>query len=173
MQADDAAEEQEEEDETARLFRLAAEQLKEKREEVAMSVEERSLTCGLAPAHCSGMRGRSQAAPGLKREHHWITSEHQKDRKPCCWVESSRGGLKMSCYAVRRYMQKWCKAWEDDLESRPAAVKSSGGGKGHPVLEGRRSCTASHSCCQGHRRGRQSICSYACLHSPDAYPACY
>ena len=43
MQAGDAPEEQEEEDETARLFRLAAEQLKEKREEDAMSVEERIL----------------------------------------------------------------------------------------------------------------------------------
>ena len=29
-----------------------------------------------------------------------------------------------------RYMQKWCKAWEEDLEKRPAAVKSSGPGDG-------------------------------------------
>ena len=45
MQGDEAADEQEEEDETAALFRLAAEQLKEKREEEAMSVEERILKC--------------------------------------------------------------------------------------------------------------------------------
>lgn len=49
-QAEDVTEEQEEEDETARLFRLAAEQLKEKREEEAMSTEERILKC--APASC-------------------------------------------------------------------------------------------------------------------------
>ena len=29
-----------------------------------------------------------------------------------------------------RYMQKWCKAWEEDLEKRPAAVKNSGPGDG-------------------------------------------
>jgi len=46
LQADEAGEEREEEDETARMFRLAAEQLKEKREEDAMSVEERILKCG-------------------------------------------------------------------------------------------------------------------------------
>ena len=45
LQADEAAETQEEEDETASLFRLAAEQLKERREEEAMSVEERILKC--------------------------------------------------------------------------------------------------------------------------------
>ena len=45
LQGDEAADEQEEEDETAALFRLAAEQLKEKREEDAMSVEERILKC--------------------------------------------------------------------------------------------------------------------------------
>ena len=45
LQADEAGDEQEEEDETAALFRLAAEQLKEKREEDAMSVEERILKC--------------------------------------------------------------------------------------------------------------------------------
>ena len=45
LQGDEAAEAQEEEDETAALFRLAAEQLKEKREEEAMSVEERILKC--------------------------------------------------------------------------------------------------------------------------------
>lgn len=45
LQGDEAAEAQEEEDETAALFRLAAEQLKEKREEDAMSVEERILKC--------------------------------------------------------------------------------------------------------------------------------
>ncbi len=43
FQGDDAVEEQEQEDETARMFRLAAEQLKEKREEATMSVEERIL----------------------------------------------------------------------------------------------------------------------------------
>ena len=43
LQADEAGDEQEEEDETAAMFRLAAEQLKEKREEDAMSVEERIL----------------------------------------------------------------------------------------------------------------------------------
>ena len=43
FQGDEADEEQEQEDETARMFRLAAEQLKEKREEDAMSVEERIL----------------------------------------------------------------------------------------------------------------------------------
>lgn len=43
FQGDEAVEEQEQEDETARVFRLAAEQLKEKREEEAMSVEERIL----------------------------------------------------------------------------------------------------------------------------------
>ncbi len=49
-QAEEGAEEQEEEDETARLFRLAAEQLREKREEEAMSVEERILKCAPSPA---------------------------------------------------------------------------------------------------------------------------
>ena len=49
-QAEDGAEEQEEEDEMARMFRLAAEQLREKREEEAMSVEERILKCVILPA---------------------------------------------------------------------------------------------------------------------------
>jgi len=55
LQADEAGEEREEEDETARMFRLAAEQLKEKREEAAMSVEERILKCGptLLSMHCA------------------------------------------------------------------------------------------------------------------------
>jgi hypothetical protein len=43
FQGDEAVEEQGQEDETARMFRLAAEQLKEKREEEALSVEERIL----------------------------------------------------------------------------------------------------------------------------------
>ncbi len=51
-QAEEGAEEQEEEDETARMFRLAAEQLREKREEEAMSVEERILKCGPSPSSC-------------------------------------------------------------------------------------------------------------------------
>lgn len=53
VQGDDGAGEQEEEDETARLFRLAAEQLKEKREEDAMSVEERILKWRPFPCSCT------------------------------------------------------------------------------------------------------------------------
>ena len=57
LQGDEAADEQDEEDETAALFRLAAEQLKEKREEEAMSVEERILKC--VPS-CNLLRSQSK-----------------------------------------------------------------------------------------------------------------
>ena len=40
-----------------------------------------------------------------------------------------KGQCSLSSSAVFRYMQKWCKAWEIDLENRPAAVKSSGPGE--------------------------------------------
>lgn len=47
MQDGVAEEMEEEETETARMFRQAAEALKEKREEDAMSVEERISKCGV------------------------------------------------------------------------------------------------------------------------------
>lgn len=44
------------------------------------------------------------------------------------------GECRLSSSAVFRYMQKWCKAWEVDLENRPPAVKSSGPGEAQPSL---------------------------------------
>ena len=77
LQGDEAAEAQEEEDETAALFRLAAEQLKEKREEDAMSVEERILKCAPSCNPC-GHRAAGLSHPHLASRLAWVRCLHGK-----------------------------------------------------------------------------------------------